>query len=135
MRRITPILLVLLVASCGGEEATPPETTTTTEATATTAAPTTTESPTTTVAPSDPNLTITIVGFRFSGDETGAVGDTVAVTNEDTVSHTWTSTDGAFHSGTLGEGETFVYTFDEAGDYAFFCQIHPEMSGSIAIEG
>lgn len=122
MRRTVSLicLVAIVTAACGGDQqTTPPETTTT----AVTGEDTT------------PALSITIAAFRFSGAETGAVGDTVQVTNSDSVSHTWTSTDGAFHSGMLGSGETFSHTFEEAGTYPFFCQIHTEMSGTITING
>ena len=123
------LLLLVSVAACSGSnETTDPETTTT----ATTAPVSSTEQVDGDAAPT---LSITIAGFRFSGDETGSVGDTVLVTNSDSVSHTWTSTDGAFHSGVLGSGDTFTFTFDEAGSYPFFCQIHTEMSGTITIDG
>lgn len=136
MRRTVTLicLLAIVAAACGGEQqATPPETTTTAAAT-----PTTDADATTTTAGDDespPTLAIAIAGFQFSGDETGAVGDTVQVTNSDSVGHTWTSTDGAFHSGVIGSGETFTFTFEEPGTYPFFCQIHPAMSGTITIDG
>lgn len=132
---VTFICLVAMVtAACGDEQqTTPPETTTTIQATTTAQAEVTT---TAAAEPeTSPTLSITIAAFRFSGDETGTVGDTVQITNSDSVGHTWTSTDGAFHSGVIGSGETFTYTFEEAGSYPFFCQIHTEMSGSIEIDG
>lgn len=131
MKRVIFLVLVLVSSACSeSEETTEPETTTTAVVTSTT------EAVTTTAPPADEaTLSITIAAFRFSGDESGAVGDTVQITNSDSVGHTWTSTDGAFHSGVIGSGETFTYTFEEAGDYPFFCQIHPEMSGSITIDG
>jgi plastocyanin len=135
MRRILlALILSATIVGCGGtDEATPPETTTTVAgATTTTAADTTIPAEEVT---GEPTLAITIAGFMFSGDETGVVGDTVAVTNSDDVGHTWTSTDGAFHSGVLSSGNQFVFTFDEAGTYPFFCQIHTDMTGSITIEG
>jgi plastocyanin len=132
MRRVT-VVLVVLIAACGSpEQTTLPETTTT----ATTATPATTATTATTTAPTGvPNLSITIAAFRFSGDQTGVVGDTVAVANSDAVGHTWTSTEAAFHSGVLSSGDTFTFTFDQPGTYGYFCQIHPEMTGSITIEG
>jgi plastocyanin len=78
-------------------------------------------------------LRITIANFAFSGDASGSVGDTVTVTNNDSVAHTWTSVTGTFHSGQLGGGATFSFTFGSAGTFDYFCQIHPSMTGSIAI--
>jgi len=108
-------------------------TTSTVAATSTTQAATTTTQVTTTTAPAGASLSINIAGFRFTGDQMGTVGDMVTITNGDAVGHTWTSTEGAFHSGVLGGGETFTFTFEQAGTYSYFCQIHPEMTGSITI--
>lgn len=78
---------------------------------------------------------ITIADFAFSGADSVSVGDTVEVTNNDSVGHTWTEVDEAFHSGTLASGDTFEFTFDEAGEFEYFCQIHPQMTGTITVEG
>ena len=78
---------------------------------------------------------ITISGFAFTGAETVSIGDTVTITNEDAAGHTWTAVDGEFDSGTLAEGETFDFTFDAAGDFDYFCSIHPSMTGTITVEG
>ncbi len=78
---------------------------------------------------------ITIADFSFSGDSSVGVGDTVEVTNNDSVGHTWTAVDGEFDSGTLAEGESFEFTFEEAGEFDYFCQIHPQMTGTITVEG
>lgn len=80
-------------------------------------------------------LEITIENFAFSGAETAAVGDTVTITNEDSVGHTWTAEEGEFDSGTIAEGETFEFTFDETGEFDYFCAIHPQMEGTITVEG
>jgi plastocyanin len=78
---------------------------------------------------------LTIAAFAFSGPSSVPVGTTVTVTNEDAISHTWTSDDGLFTSGSLSQGETFEFTFTDAGEYEFHCGIHPEMTGSITVEG
>lgn len=75
---------------------------------------------------------------------------TTAITAGDTVSwtvadgfHTVTECDstyatcpvaGGFDSGTLEPTEVFSQTFDEAGEYAYYCAIHPtEMRGVISV--
>lgn len=118
------LTLALVIAACGGSS---DETTESDEPTATTADATT--------ADAGGEMDITIENFDFSGAETAAVGDTVTVTNEDGVGHTWTAVEGGFDSGTIAEGETFEFTFDEAGEFDYFCSIHPQMEGTITVEG
>lgn len=79
--------------------------------------------------------TITIDDFAFSGSDTVAVGESVTVTNEDSVAHTWTGVDAEFDSGSLAQGASFEFTFEEAGEFDYFCAIHPTMTGSITVEG
>ncbi len=79
--------------------------------------------------------TITISGFAFSGVTEIPVGTTVVVTNDDSATHTWTATDGSFDSGSLAPGESFEFTFTEAGTFQYVCNFHPTMTGSITVTG
>ncbi len=129
------LALALVAAACGGDTS---ETTTTAgaeEDAATTTTAAAGDDTTTTAAAGGGTATITIADFAFVDVPTVSVGDTVVVENTDSASHTWTSRDGAFDSGTLGAGDTFEFTFTEPGDYDFFCQIHPSMTGTITVEG
>jgi plastocyanin len=97
-------------------------------------------STTTSSAPSDnsdetDSATITIENFAFGGATSVPVGTTVIATNEDGVTHTWTSSDGVWESGGIASGESFEFTFEEAGEYSYFCTIHPTMEGTITVEG
>ncbi len=132
------IPLVLVAAACGDDDDAATTTTgaTTTEATTTTEAPTTTAAPSTTGADTgSSSATITISDFDFGDPITVSAGETVTVVNEDGTSHTWTSAAGLWDSGTLAQGEEFSFTFEEPGEYTFFCQIHPSMTGSITVTG
>ncbi len=68
------------------------------------------------------------------------VGGTVTWTNGDTAAHTVTSgspengPDGVFDSSILMAGKTFEHTFDEAGEYDYFCIVHPWMTGKVNVE-
>lgn len=131
----------LLVAACAGS-ADPADTTTgatTPPAAETTVADTTPPETTpaeTTAPPTDgPAARINISGSAFSGPVTVAVGETVEVTNSDSIPHTWTSDDDLFDSGSLGQGDTFDFAFDEAGEFAYHCDIHPTMTGTVTVEG
>jgi plastocyanin len=78
---------------------------------------------------------IVIAGFAFAGVTEVPVGTTVTVTNTDGSTHTWTAADGTFDSGGLAQGESFEFTFTEAGTFEYFCNIHPSMTGSIVVTG
>lgn len=52
-------------------------------------------------------------------------------------SHSVTDDDGDFDSGIIdGDGETFEYTFDEAGTYLYYCQPHRSLNqkGAVIVE-
>jgi len=66
----------------------------------------------------------------------------VTWTNNDAVGHTVTSgsstgtvasPDGLFDSGDIAPGETFSYTFTEAGTFDYFCTPHPWMMGTVIV--
>ncbi len=67
------------------------------------------------------------------------VGDTVSWNNVDTAAHTVTSgtleggTDGVFDSSLFMSGNTFEFTFENAGTYPYFCMVHPWMIGEIIV--
>ena len=63
------------------------------------------------------------------------VGDTVTWTNLDFVVHTATSTSGAFDSGDLDQNESFSLTFTAPGTFAYLCTPHPDMTGTVIVEG
>lgn len=120
MKRLTSkaalFVLVLVIAACSGSSSEPTATTSDGGQ-----------------VPGE-ELEITIENFEFSGPATAAVGETVTITNQDSVGHTWTAEGGEFDSGTIAEGETFEFTFDEAGEFSYFCSIHPQMEGTITVE-
>ncbi len=57
------------------------------------------------------------------------------MTNTDGASHTWAAVDGSFDSGTLAEGDSFEFTFDEPGTFEYRCNFHPSMTGTITVTG
>jgi aldose sugar dehydrogenase len=67
-----------------------------------------------------------------------SVGATVTWTNNDTQPHTATSgenatPDGRFDSGILAPRADFEHTFTEAGEYPYFCLLHPNMVGTVSV--
>jgi plastocyanin len=72
-----------------------------------------------------------------------SVGNTVTWTNNDSQPHTVTSgsngqPDNKFNSSPnfsplLNPGQTFSFTFTQAGDYPYFCMLHPNMVGTVSV--
>ena len=60
-------------------------------------------------------------------------GATVSWTQQDSMPHDVTASDGSFKSETLRGGGTFARTFDEPGTYKFYCSLHPSMRGEIVV--
>ncbi len=62
------------------------------------------------------------------------VGTTVTWTNYDNVGHTVTSDEGGeLKSQLFAQNETFSHTFDEAGEYSYYCEPHPNMQGLVTV--
>ena len=85
--------------------------------------------------PAEPTTDVEIQDFAFGPPHIEvAVGDTVTWTEgADPDPHTATADDGTFDSGVLEEGDTFDFTFEEAGEFSYFCEIHPEMLGLVTV--
>lgn len=49
-------------------------------------------------------------------------------------SHTSTSDTGAWNSQLLAPGGHFTRTFQQAGNFAYHCQPHPSMRGTVTVE-
>jgi nitrite reductase (NO-forming) len=65
-------------------------------------------------------------------------GATVTWTNDDSQPHTATSGENAtpdqrFDSGIMAPAATFEHTFTEAGEYPYFCLLHPNMVGTVSV--
>jgi plastocyanin len=109
-----------------------------------------------TIATSTPNSTSNtsasdnnIISMVSSGDEGYLyepdtiqvnAGDTVTWTNTDDALHTVTSGSGTdenmgaeFDSGMMSTGKIFEHTFGAAGEFLYFCIIHPDMIGKVLV--
>lgn len=58
------------------------------------------------------------------------VGTTVTWVYDGALPHTVTADDGSFNSPTLGTGQSFSHTFDEAGSFPYFCRFHGAAGGA-----
>jgi plastocyanin len=106
---------ILVVAGCGGDDDD--------------------EASDTTVPAAADDATITIESFAFEpASLTVDAGTTVTVSNDDAAAHTWTADDGAFEVEDLSPGDTGTHTFDDTGSFAYHCEIHPSMKGTVVVE-
>ncbi|MEO8475849.1 MAG: plastocyanin/azurin family copper-binding protein [Actinomycetota bacterium] len=95
---------------------------------------------------------VSIVSFAFTPHELEIpVGSELVWSNEDAITHTVTSgvpsdlgvpgvsdpqaaqPDGLFDEELDGAGTTASVTFDEAGTFTYYCDIHPGMNGVIHV--
>ena len=95
------------------------------------------------------NTTVTVRMFQFQTKTlTVRPGTKVVWKNRDDILHTVTSgtarssglglydasPDGAFDGRTDGAGESFRFTFDRPGTYAYFCDRHRHMTATIVVK-
>jgi plastocyanin len=77
---------------------------------------------------------VEIVDFAYDPDPvTVQVGGKVTWLNQDSAPHTATAEDGSFDTGTLEEGKLKSESFKQAGTYAYICEIHPDMHGTVEV--
>jgi plastocyanin len=67
-----------------------------------------------------------------------SAGGTVTWINDDAQPHTATSGEnavpnGKFDSGILAAHKSFSHTFAEAGEYPYYCMLHPNMVGTVSV--
>jgi plastocyanin len=68
-------------------------------------------------------------------------GTTVTWTNQGENAHTVVSLASdeyeegeLFNSGMIQPGQTFTHTFQEAGEYQYYCDLHPQMRGRVMVQ-
>ena len=77
---------------------------------------------------------VMIDNFTFEPAQlTVKVGTMVTWKNRDDIPHTIVSA-GKFRSKTLDTDDSYSFTFTAAGDYKYFCSLHPHMTGTIKVE-
>ncbi|HTG06101.1 MAG TPA: cupredoxin family copper-binding protein [Bradyrhizobium sp.] len=77
---------------------------------------------------------VMIDNFTFEPAQlTVKVGTTVTWKNRDDIPHTVVSA-GKFRSKTMDTDDSYSFTFTAAGDYKYFCSLHPHMTGTIKVE-
>ena len=82
-----------------------------------------------------PRAAVRIDNFTFKDPVvTVRPGTTVTWTNGDDIPHTVVAKDGSFKSRVLDSGDHFSFTFAKAGQFGYFCPIHPHMTGTILVK-
>ena len=80
------------------------------------------------------DVAVHIDNFVFEPAQlTVKVGQTVTWTNRDDIPHTVVCA-GKFRSKTMDTDGTFTFTFATAGEYKYFCSLHPHMQGVVKVE-
>lgn len=81
------------------------------------------------------DVLVDIKGFAYSLVELKVKkGTTVTWTNQDSVRHNVAFDSGAVKGPLLAKGETYSYTFDEIGTFAYHCSPHPNMRARVIVE-
>jgi plastocyanin len=81
-----------------------------------------------------PTATVTIDNFAFTpASLTVKPGTVVTFVNHDDIPHSIVDVGKAFRSRALDTDETYAFTFTTAGDYDYFCGLHPHMKGKIVV--
>lgn len=74
--------------------------------------------------------TVSMLDSCFAGVAHFAPTDnTITVSNDGLLPHTFTAVDGSFDSGTVQPGESFEFSVSEPGIYEVFCSLHGTASG------
>jgi plastocyanin len=79
-------------------------------------------------------VTVDIGKFAFVPKEiTVAPGTTVVWINHDETPHTVAAGDHGFVSKALDTDDRYEHTFSDEGDVAYFCTVHPFMTGVVHV--
>jgi plastocyanin len=83
------------------------------------------------VAQAQNELTVPMANFVFNPkDIVIPVGATVIWVNQDGAPHTATADDGKlFKSDLLSKGQSFKHSFDQVGEFAYYCELHGSAGG------
>lgn len=81
------------------------------------------------------SASVSIQDFAFSpGNLVVPVGASVTFTNYDSAPHSATAKDRSWDTGILNKGESKTLTLATAGDYTYFCTVHPNMVARLQVQ-
>jgi plastocyanin len=77
---------------------------------------------------------VSIVEFTYEPDPVVVQsGGKVIWQNEDAAPHTATADDDSWDTGTIEQGKIGSETFKDPGTFAYYCEIHPTMRGTVEV--
>lgn len=77
---------------------------------------------------------VDIIEFTYQPDPVVVqAGGKVIWQNQDAAPHTATAEDDSWDTGTIEKGKIGSETFKEAGTFAYYCEIHPTMKGTVEV--
>lgn len=77
---------------------------------------------------------VQIVEFAYQPDPVVVqAGGKVIWQNQDSAPHTATADDESWDTGTIEQGKLGSETFKEQGSFAYYCEIHPTMHGTVEV--
>lgn len=77
---------------------------------------------------------VQIVEFTYQPDPVVvAAGGKVTWQNQDAAPHTATADDDSWDTGTIEQGKIGSESFKEPGTFAYYCEIHPTMRGTVEV--
>jgi plastocyanin len=77
---------------------------------------------------------VSIDNFAFTPKELAVkAGTRIVFRNRDDIPHLVVGAKGEFRSEALDTGDSFSFTFANAGTYSYFCGLHPKMQGKIVV--
>jgi plastocyanin len=80
-------------------------------------------------------FTVHIKDFKFvPATLTVPAGSTVTFVNDDNEPHTATAVDKSFDTEALDTNEKKKVVFAKAGTFAYFCEMHPMMKGTLTVK-
>ena len=79
--------------------------------------------------------TVHIQNFKFvPAALTVTPGTVVTFINDDQAPHTVTATNKSFDSEGLDTNQKWAHTFVKSGTFAYFCEMHPYMHGTVTVK-
>ncbi len=76
---------------------------------------------------------MTVQSFEFATPPAASPAQRLQITNRDVADHTVTAVDGSFDVFVAAGATADLTTPAEPGIYAFFCAIHPSMTGELTV--